>query len=76
MFSTLLLLVSTAYAANATTVAAKVEPKYLPTLYKIPQDVKGSLPKDFLFGYASAATQVEGEANNYGKTDSIWVRDH
>lgn len=43
-----------------------------PPLPAIPDSVARSLPADFLFGFASAATQVEGATNDGGKTDSIW----
>jgi beta-glucosidase/6-phospho-beta-glucosidase/beta-galactosidase len=42
--------------------------------FKTPQDslLKGSLPTDFLYGFASAATQVEGAFDKDGKSLSIW----
>jgi Glycosyl hydrolase family 1 len=46
---------------------------FIPEKYPIPASVNDSLPSDFLFGYASAAPQVEGASNADGKADNIWV---
>lgn len=33
---------------------------------------KAALPKDFLWGYASASYQIEGAPHADGRADSIW----
>jgi beta-glucosidase len=56
------------------TILASLPPKVIyNSTFKTPfQLVDGHLPKDFLYGYASAAAQVEGAYNVDGKSASIW----
>ena len=36
------------------------------------ESIKGALPSDFIWGWATAAAQVEGAWNKDGKGESIW----
>lgn len=58
----------------AFTKALEIPPKVIynesyVTPFEIPS---GSLPSDFLYGYASAAAQVEGAVGVDGRSESIW----